>query len=429
MLKASQSSSWNHSAEVWPPFGWYEIRWRPPSPLRRPVGHGADDRGVPLVLDRAVAAEDPDDRLVAIASAEELAVGRGVLGGEDLGALAPLLVPLVAPGRQHADDQPERVGAVDHGIHVPEIALDGPGGVVVVERQVAVGVRVGELVLGQDDGLDDRETLGGAVAQVGVRLLATRAGGRAPRRCRPGRRTASRAGRAGSGRSRSPSRDTRSPCRPDRPSRERRDHEGEQEGDDGEGSTCHESSSYPTMSWMSIRYSCRPWPPCGESMTTLRPSGLNRGCVSQRHSPVYSGGEWKWPSGCFVPRLGVVEVRVLLPLPVRVRVVEDHAPAGQVGAVAVLGHHVRGDDLDAVGAVLVEVELVAVRGVPGPGEDVARVAPDEVRGLAVRVEHVQVGPVRGGGDQAGREAAPLGPPRASGAGRRTASRRARRAGD
>ena len=36
MLKASQSSSWNHSAEVWPPLGWYEIRWRPPSPLRRP---------------------------------------------------------------------------------------------------------------------------------------------------------------------------------------------------------------------------------------------------------------------------------------------------------------------------------------------------------------------------------------------------------
>src|SRR5258707_11604602 len=40
-------------------------------------------------------------------------------------------------------------------------------------------------------------------------------------------------------------------------------------------------------------YICRPLPPCGESTTTLRLSGLNRGVVSQRHTPLYSGLETK----------------------------------------------------------------------------------------------------------------------------------------
>ncbi len=55
--------------------------------------------------------------------------------------------------------------------------------------------------------------------------------------------------------------------------------------------------SQPTIDRSSIRCICRPSPVCGESITTLRPSGLKRGCVSHRHSPVYSLGRRKLPSG------------------------------------------------------------------------------------------------------------------------------------
>lgn len=42
---------------------------------------------------------------------------------------------------------------------------------------------------------------------------------------------------------------------------------------------------------MSMRWSCRPWPVCGESMQTVRSSRLSRGWVSTRHSPLYSAGD------------------------------------------------------------------------------------------------------------------------------------------
>jgi S-adenosylmethionine hydrolase len=46
---------------------------------------------------------------------------------------------------------------------------------------------------------------------------------------------------------------------------------------------------------MSIRRICRPSSPWGASMHTTVAARLSRGCVSTRHSPVYSGGKWKWP--------------------------------------------------------------------------------------------------------------------------------------
>ena len=40
----------------------------------------------------------------------------------------------------------------------------------------------------------------------------------------------------------------------------------------------------------STRHICRPSPPCVESIVTMLPPGLNRGCRSHRHSPEYSRG-------------------------------------------------------------------------------------------------------------------------------------------
>jgi hypothetical protein len=48
-----------------------------------------------------------------------------------------------------------------------------------------------------------------------------------------------------------------------------------------------------TIELISKRYIWRPLPPCGESITTFFPSGLNRGCKSHRHSLAYAEGDWK----------------------------------------------------------------------------------------------------------------------------------------
>ena len=61
--------------------------------------------------------------------------------------------------------------------------------------------------------------------------------------------------------------------------------------------------------------------------------------------------------------------------------------------MAVVRHLVLTHDRDLVGEVLVDVEAFAVGRVPGPGEDVLRVAPDEVRGAAVGVHHVDLAAV------------------------------------
>ena len=54
----------------------------------------------------------------------------------------------------------------------------------------------------------------------------------------------------------------------------------------------------PTIALTSSSQTCLPFPPCGESIVTSLPSLLERGCVSHRHSPVYSFGEWKCPRSC-----------------------------------------------------------------------------------------------------------------------------------
>ena len=87
-----------------------------------PSAIAAPDREVLVVLDRPVAAEHPDDRLVLVALAEVLAEDPRVLRREDLRPLAPLLVHLVAPRRQHRDEHPERLGRlVDDPVDVLEV--------------------------------------------------------------------------------------------------------------------------------------------------------------------------------------------------------------------------------------------------------------------------------------------------------------------
>jgi len=62
------------------------------------------------------------------------------------------------------------------------------------------------------------------------------------------------------------------------------------------------SASTPVMSSM---YICRPSPSDAESTTRRVPSGLTRGCRSQRHSPLKPAGEWKPPRSVRLPVAGL----------------------------------------------------------------------------------------------------------------------------
>ena len=189
MLKSSVGSSWNHCAEPVPPVGWSVMRCAPPSPRRRPRAIARRISLLRVVLDGPVAAEDPDEARVPVAPAEPLAVRLGVRGCEDLRTLAPLLVPLVAPGRQEADQQPAAVRGGDDVVDVVPVVVRrallhvGPRRVVVDERRVAVGVRGVEAVeLRERDRLDHRVALGGAIVEIALGLLAVQPVEQLPRR-------------------------------------------------------------------------------------------------------------------------------------------------------------------------------------------------------------------------------------------------------
>ena len=158
MLKSSQSSSWNQVDEPLPPGGWNVIRCVAAVAFAEPARHRPHDVVVRGRLHRSVAAENPDDAGVLVASAQPLAVGLGVVGREDLGADAPFLVPLVAPRRQHADVEAQRVGALDDPVDVREVRLVRPRRIVAGERQLSLSVGVVQPVeLREHYGLDDRE--------------------------------------------------------------------------------------------------------------------------------------------------------------------------------------------------------------------------------------------------------------------------------
>ena len=94
----------------------------------------------------------------------------------------------------------------------------------------------------------------------------------------------------------------------------------------------------------------------------------------------------------------VIEIDILISLFVRVDVVQYPLAARQVRAMAVLCHDTLADDLHVFRAVLVQVECVALRRVPCPGEDMFGIAPDKMRRLAVRIDHANITAVGSGGE-------------------------------
>ena len=85
----------------------------------------------------AIAAQNPDDAFLAVALAEELAVGLGGSGGEDRLVVARILDHPAPPGGQQADVDPVAVGLVDDVVDViPVVVFGGVG-------RVAPGVTAG----------------------------------------------------------------------------------------------------------------------------------------------------------------------------------------------------------------------------------------------------------------------------------------------
>jgi len=160
---------------------------RGPSAARRMVGdemraaiagaqafrHRPRDFPVRVAFDWTIAADDPDDARVAVTLPQPFAVHTRVRRREDLGPHAPLPVPLVAPGREHADIEAHGIGALHDPVHVREVVLVRLRRIVVPERRVSVRIGIVQAVeLGEDYGLDDGEAPFRAIAQIALRVLA-----------------------------------------------------------------------------------------------------------------------------------------------------------------------------------------------------------------------------------------------------------------
>ncbi len=154
--------------------------------LGQACGHRVPHRLEPVAA--AIAAENPDQVLVALVPCAEVASpGVGdlrLVHGEDDGPLAPLFEQdLVAPRGQHADHEPLFGGLPDDPVDMREVLLVRRRGVAVDERQIAIGIRHGQPVeLGEDDGLNDGEALLPAFLQIAFRVFARQAMEELPRR-------------------------------------------------------------------------------------------------------------------------------------------------------------------------------------------------------------------------------------------------------
>ncbi len=146
----------------------------PSVPSLYALGHRAPRGVVSRLRGIAVSTYYPDNRLIPVALAQELAVDRGILRREHLRAGSPLQRPhLVAPRRQQTDVQPKLRGPVHDPIHMLEVALGRTGGVQVLKRHVPVPVRHGQPVeLGDAHHLDDGVPLARPVPEVQVHLIA-----------------------------------------------------------------------------------------------------------------------------------------------------------------------------------------------------------------------------------------------------------------
>ncbi len=154
--------------------------------LGQACGHRVPHRLEPVAS--AIAAENPDQVLVALVPCAEVASpglrDLGLVHREDDRPLAPLFEEdLVAPRGQHADHQPLFGGLPDDPVDMREVLLVRCRGVAVDERQLAVGIRHGQAVeLGEDDGLNDGEALLPAFLQIAFRVFARQSMEELPRR-------------------------------------------------------------------------------------------------------------------------------------------------------------------------------------------------------------------------------------------------------
>src|SRR4051812_5952602 len=135
--------------------------------------HRADDLEMRVVFDRPVAAENPDDSGVFIATPEPRAVNLRVRRRENLRSDAAPLVPLVAPRREEAHVHAECVCLRHDPVDMAEIILVGPGRIITNERCLAIRVWLVQAVeLSKGDRLDHGEPLRRSLLQVTLGILA-----------------------------------------------------------------------------------------------------------------------------------------------------------------------------------------------------------------------------------------------------------------
>ena len=157
----------------------------PPSVSRPyPLGERGDYAALLLGADRTVSAENPDDRLAAVAPSQPFRIASRGVGGE-----YPVVLPPAPPGRKKRDVYAALVRRVHHEVDVvPVVVVRSVLGqrnrrARVCERLEAVRIRRAHSVLLCDrDGLHDVEAEPRAVVEIPYGLLAVQAVEKLPRR-------------------------------------------------------------------------------------------------------------------------------------------------------------------------------------------------------------------------------------------------------
>src|SRR5687767_13854191 len=105
-------------------------------------------------------------------------------------------------------------------------------------------------------------------------------------------------------------------------------------------------------------------------------------------SPVWRGRP-KFAKRHLSARGYLIQIKMLHFL-LRISVIEDPFIARQIRAMAIDGHYILPDNFNFIGLVLIEVELVSVRRVFSPRQNMTAIPPDEVRRAAIRIENEEV---------------------------------------
>lgn len=101
-------------------------------------------------------------------------------------------------------------------------------------------------------------------------------------------------------------------------------------------------------------------------------------------------------------RRNMIKHRVLIPVPVRISIVQNPGVVRvrDIGTMSVPGHDVAAGQFDLFRFVGKNIELVAVRGMPRPGQNMSRIPPDQVRSHSTRIEDEKIRSVDVRRDQA-----------------------------